>query len=120
DFNLYLCLQPGENPVLYRGANIPFTEEARERLRAAEVDQVYILATDRPAYQLYLERNLGRIVSDDRLPLEERSATLYFSAKELVRDLLLDPRAGDLQERSANVVEHTVGLLFNESQSFRH
>lgn len=120
EFALYLPGANGGAPVLYRAKDTPFSDDARMRLREAGQDSLLILSSDRSSYSRYLERNLGQIVLDASLPLEERSATLYYTSKELMFDLMTDPRSGDIMNRSANVVDHTVSLLFNESQSFRH
>jgi putative nucleotidyltransferase with HDIG domain len=120
EFDLYLPGNAYRQPVLYRSAELPFTEEARQRLTSTRVDQLLVKSTDRAAYKRYLERNLASIVSDTSIPLESRSATLYLSAQEVMHDLMVDPRSSDLVARSGNIVENTVRLLQNEQGSFRH
>lgn len=120
EFDLYLPGTAQRPPVLYRSAELPFTNEARERLSDNAIEYLLVRNADRAAYKRYLERNLASIVSDSSLPMETRSATLYFSAQEVVRDLMEDPRSSDLVGRSANIVENTVRLLQTEKGSLRH
>lgn len=118
-FELYLPVK-GLEPVLYRGADLPFTEEARARLAEAKHDTVLIRASDQAAYNRYLEQNLGSILNDASLPMEQRATALYQCSQNLVKEVMADPRAGEVLERTGNVVSHTVDLLFRESTSFQH
>jgi len=120
DFDLYLPGRPGAEPVLYRSAALPFTEELRERLADARIDHLLINVERRDAYFRYLERNLGDILKDEGVPLQQKSVALYGTAQNLVRELLQDPRSGDMMMRSGALVGHTVDLLFRESDSFHH
>ncbi len=119
DFEIYLPVKDCE-PVLYRTADLPFTAEARERVTAANHESVLIRATDQAAYNRYLERNLGEILNDSSLPMEKRATALYQCSQNLVKEILADPRSGEMMERTGNIVSHTVELLFRESTSFEH
>lgn len=119
DFELFLPVKSGE-PVLYRGANLPFTEEARQRVTAANHESILIRATDQAAYSRYLERNIGDILKDASLPMEKRATALYQCSQNVVKEILADPRSGEMMERAGKVVSHTVDLLFRESTSFQH
>lgn len=121
DFDLYLPPQSeNSTPVLYRQQSLPFTEDARSRLLSHKVETVYVSEAQRAQYQRYLERNLGNILSDPSVPMEERSSRLYDSAQGLVRDVLEDPRSGDIVSRSGELVEHMVSFLYAERSSFQH
>jgi len=121
DFDLYLRPpSDGAEAVLYRQRSLPFDEACLERLRATAVNAVYVSTSQRGQYQRYLERNLGNILKDPSVPLEERSSRLYDSAQGLVREVLEDPRSGDLVARSGELVEHMVRFLYAESASFHH
>ncbi len=121
DFDLYLppASATGE-PVLYRRKSLPFSEEARDRLVSNAVDEVYVADVQRGPYQRYLERNLGNILADSSVSMEERVSRLYDSAQGLVREVLEDPRSGGMVERSGELVEHMVRFLYAEGTSFEH
>lgn len=118
-FDLYIRGK-GETPVLYRSADLPFSEEAWARLHERKIGVLWIPSSQSRAYRLYLEANLGAILSDRSVPLEERSELLYQSAQGLVKEVLQDPRAGDLMQRSGTMVEHMVQFMFREGRSFYH
>ena len=65
DFDLYI--QIGGQLVLYRSANLSFTDKTRQKLIENNVDRLYIAFESRKKYQLYIEKNLPRIL-DDLLP----------------------------------------------------
>lgn len=106
--------------MLYRSAHLTFTEEARERVTAANHETILIRAADQAAYNRYLERNLGAILNDSSVPLAKRATALYQCSQNMVKEILADPRSGEMMARTGNVVSHTVDLLFRESTSFQH
>ncbi len=120
NFDLYLPSHDGRTPVLYRDGAFPITTALLERLRSGKVETLLVKSTDEEHYRHYLEANLGSLVADESVPLEERSALLYDSARNLVRDVLRDPRAGNVLQRSEEVVSHMVRFLFADKQAFYH
>jgi putative nucleotidyltransferase with HDIG domain len=121
DFNLFLMPSAAQGePVLYRGESLPFTEEARGRLIENRVQDLWVSSKQEKAYRRYVEANLGAVLEDASIPMQARSQTLYTSAQGLVRDVLEDPRSGDLVDRSADMVQNSVDFMFKEGSSFQH
>lgn len=118
DFDLYLPSH-GRPPVLYRQAQLPFSDEVRQRLVSARVKRLLVSRNQKEAYQLYVERNLGLILADETLPLDTRSGLLYEASTHVIRQVIADPRAGDLLQRSSNIVENTVTFLYSNPHAFR-
>lgn len=119
DFELYLDAK-GTVPVLYRGAHTEFTPDDAARLREARIETLLIRAGDSPAYYRYLENHLGAILTDSTLPMNQRATTLYQCSQNLVKEVLADPRSGEMMLRTGGLVAHTVDFLFKESTSFEH
>lgn len=119
DFDLFLPAQ-GIPPVLYRGAHVAYTADDIARLAEARHDTLLIRFSDAGAYNRYLERNLGMILTDSSLPMKTRATALYQCSQNLVKEVLEDPRSGEMMERTGDLVAHTVDLLFRESTSFEH
>ena len=117
-FDLYLPPRESRPPVLYRNGDLPFTEAAKSRLAIWHVDALYVKAEDEGCYRRYIESNLGELLQDQSVPMEVRSTVLYDSAKGLVKDVLSDPRSGDLLDRSGKLVDNMVNFIFDEKQSF--
>ena len=117
-FDLYLPPRESRDPVLYREGSLPFTEESKARLQDHKVDTVLISAEQQGLYNRYIESALGDILEDYTIPIAKRAQVLYTSAQSLVKEVLEDPRAGGLVGRSEEMVKHTVGFLYRESESF--
>jgi len=117
-FGLYLPPRPGREPVLYRDANLPFSEEARARLQDNRIGALLVKKADRRAWLQYTEQVLPAVLSNADVPVTERAALLYESAQELVHEVLANPESGDLIQTSRTAVDSMVGFLFNESSAF--
>jgi len=117
-FDLYLPPQPGREPVLYRDAHLPFTDEIKSRLRDNHISELLVKKTDRRAWLQYTEKILPGVLSNSALPVTERATMLYESAQELVHEVLANPESGDLIQSSKSAVDSMVGFLFKESTSF--
>lgn len=118
-FELYLSTQ-GKKPVLYRGANLRFTQDDVDRLTSFGVEFLYVPNDQMMYYTQYVESHLSEIVSDTALPVQFRSEVVYASAQTLVKDIFSDPRSKQALERSASLVRDSVDFLFKEGTSFRH
>ena len=119
DFQLYLA-PPGRGPVLYRERNLAFTDANRCRLMESGVEAVFVPDTDERAYRNYLERNLDAILDDPLLSPEQKSGVLYGSLVWVVEDVMHDPRAAGVVERSSNIVANTCKFLYDEQTTLEH
>jgi len=120
DFELHILPKAAGKPVLYRGADVAFTQEALDRLASHGVVDLWVSEKDRQKLRIYIEQHMGEILSDTTLPVEQRSNLMYESAQALVREAMEDPRSGNLIERSADLVPHMVQFIFEEGRSFEH
>lgn len=118
DFDLYLDV-PDRAPVLYRQSRMPFTDEVCRRLKSVRVDHLLVLKEQRDAYNLYVESYLGEILKDERVPLDDRSGMLYESSKQVMRQAMSDPRAGNLLVRASQLVENSTSFLRNQRTALR-
>ncbi len=119
NFELHLALR-GRSPVLYRAANLEFTQEDILRLTAYGVSHMFIPAHQTRAYHEYMEQHLAQILEDSELPMEFRTKVAYGAAQTVIQDILRDPRSKDMLRRSENLVENAVDFMFRESDSFYH
>ena len=106
--------------MLYRGTDVPFTAEDRERLLANGRRFVYIHIADQVRYRAQTERAVADAVEDPRLAVAEKSAIVYETSVELVNELLAEP---DLMAYSGRVEELSRSistLVLNDPQSFSH
>ncbi len=118
DFDLYLEM-PGKPAVLYRAASLSFTEEARARLNEARVATLLVSKKQSEAYHAYVEANLGAVLADDGVPLDDRAALLYESSTFVMQQLMQAPRSGPMLPRAKRLVNHTTAFLFHEGAAIR-
>ena len=118
-FDVYLKARDDRRPVLFRGKDIPFTEEVRERLVDSKVSELFIDSSDEKAYARYVEEHLGDIVRDEKLPAEEKSGLIYMSVQNLLSEVMTSERSGEVIKRSKAAVESSVDFMLNEPNALR-
>jgi HD-GYP domain-containing protein (c-di-GMP phosphodiesterase class II) len=121
NFDMYIRLlerNRKERFVLYRRRNLSFTERTRKNLTDHGTEALYIDASDKKEYQIYLERNLDGIIAAETVPVEEKSQIAYTCATGLVEELLENPRSGEHIHRSKAVISNLVNYMLNDSQAF--
>ena len=135
-FDLYLRHAGGE-PVLYRAANMPFTEEVRRRLLESGVHELYVPGDQAEQYRRYRketggdeeelaetpdvspeEARLGDILADRSLPLEQRCDTLLGVSHAVVQAAFSDLGSPGLPQRVHRVAEETARFLLAEPEAY--
>lgn len=106
------------NLVLYRSADLPFTERTKQKLIENNVDKVYITTDSREKYQSYIEKNLNKILHDPSIAEVKRAGILYETSTNLVQDILSRPTYGENIKRSKDLVENTVGYILKGQEAF--
>lgn len=116
NFDLYLNVN--RNLVLYRSADLPFTDRTRQKLLDNSVDKLYITSESRHKYQLYIEKNLNKIIHDPQIPELKKAGILYETSTNLVQDILSRPTYGENIKRSKELVGNTVGYILKGQEAF--
>lgn len=120
DFDIYLPPHTGSPPILYRERSLPFTEQVRTRLLSNHITELYVRVDQEEDCRRYLEQNLPDILADPNVSLEERSEILYAVTRDLLRDIMGDPRSPELIERSLHVVSTSIWHMSRERTAFEH
>lgn len=118
DFDLYLRTNKNKEPLLYRSKSLPITEHDISRLREQGIETLYARSENKREYKHYLETNLKDILSDKNVPVQKRTEVLYTVTTQAVKEMLDDPRSGELLPRSKNLVENTLDFIFHEPTAF--
>lgn len=118
DFDLYLWPGPKKPMVLYREKNLAFTEEIRTLLRESTVSHLYVRLDQGTNYQQYVEANLNDLLHNPSLNPTDKSDILYSTSVGLVKDLIADPRSGDIIKRCEKLVDNAVAFMFSTSSAF--
>lgn len=116
DFNLYLKING--NLVLYRSADLPFTDRTRQKLLENRVDRLYIRSSMKQNYQKYIEQNLEKIMTDPQIRDEKKANILYEASTGLVKDVFSNPTYGENIQRSQALVENTVSYILKGREAF--
>ena len=118
DFDLYLNIN--NHLVLYRSANLPFTDKTLCKLVDNRVDRLYVAFENKGKYQRYIEQNLDKILSDPKIQEEKKAGILYSTSTNLVKDVLNNPTYGENIQRSRDLVEQTVGFILQGQGAFHN
>lgn len=116
DFDLYLDVQGKK--VLYRSADLPFTEQTQAKLLEGQIVRLYIKTSNHGQYQRYIEKNLGIILEDPKIEPERKAGILYETSANLVKDVMAKPTVGDNIHRSEAVVSQTIGYILQGQDAF--
>ena len=116
DFDVYFRPRAHQPLVLYAKRLVAFTEEARKRLVASHVNDVFISDNDLGAYNRYIETNLQAIINDPRVQMQEKVSVLYSSASNVVEQLLRTPPDLDTVRRSREIVGYTVNFILSDEK----
>jgi len=119
-FDIYLSPENGiDPPVLYRNKNLPFTKDVKQRLIHHDVKTLSIPTENDQSFYKYIENNIGDILTDPDISIEQRAWFLYESAQNMIHSMMKDPRSSDMLQRSSNIADHAVHFMFKESNAFK-
>lgn len=118
DFDLYIKIN--SEMVLYRSADLPFTEQTLEKLRENNVARLYVQEDAKGKYQKYIEKNLSVILQDRTIPETKRAGILYETSKTLMKDVLDNPSYGENIKRSQGLVANTVSYILRGQEAFHN
>jgi HD-GYP domain-containing protein (c-di-GMP phosphodiesterase class II) len=112
-FSVYLW--QGNDFVLYTRSGQTFTEKHRQTLYNNGVKEIYVQSEDKPHYEKYIEENLGSILTNEALPLEDRSRVFYEASSSVVQSVFSNKLPGALSSayfnRVSAVVENSIRFL---------
>ncbi len=119
NFDLFLRTNKNNEPVLYRSKSLPITENDISRLRKQGIETLYARSENKREYNHYLEQHLKEILSDKNVSPQKRTEVLYSVTTQTVKEMLEDPRSGQLLPRSRNLIEHALDFIFHEPTAFQ-
>ena len=115
-FDLYINVN--RSLVLYRSADLPFTDRTRQKLLENKVERLYITGESRGKYQRYMEKNLGKVLTDPHVQEEKKAGILYEASTNLVKDVLANPTYGENIHRTKDLVTNTVEFILKGRDAF--
>lgn len=118
DFDLHIMVNG--NLVLYRSADLPFTEENRQKLLENQVVQLYVTNDCRQKYQIYIEKNLSIILDDPKVDEVQKATILYETSTNLIQEVLKNPTYGENIKRSKELVVSAVSYILKGREAFHN
>jgi len=118
--DLYLLVKTsiGGRYILYCRGDAVFENAKREVLLEKNINRLYIRKNDHQKYYKYMESNFQSIISDTRISSDEKTKIVYSAATNLVKDLLEDPRAGNVI-RTKTFAYNMVDYILKEDTAAR-
>ena len=116
DFDLYI--EVDKRLVLYRSADLAFTDRTRQKLLENKVAQLYVSFESKAKYQQYIEKNLDKILKDPSIQEVRKAGILYETSAGLVKNVLDNPTYGDNIQRSKDLVANAVEYILKGREAF--
>ncbi|NUM56075.1 MAG: HD domain-containing protein [Candidatus Hydrogenedentes bacterium] len=120
DFDIYVQLKGVEFPVLFRSKSLPISTEVLHRLGDNKHECILIPTSQGKEYALYLEKHLETVLTDETVPVVERTQLLYTTAHTMVENILANPESTDMMKSSKDLVASTAAFLKREKSAFEH
>ena len=120
-FELYLGL-PGRGGVrylLYKSADIEFTDKKRRELIENGVKTLYVRDEEASEYYTYVDRTVGQVLASDKISPAEKSAVLYETSQSLIKSTFERPESPLIMSANKKVVAHTVSSITAEPVMLR-
>ncbi|MDR4508797.1 MAG: HD domain-containing protein [Candidatus Brocadiaceae bacterium] len=119
DIFLKLCVNNKEQFVLYVSGETLINTSKIDRLLKEHVERLYIRKEDCQKFFQYLESSLKKIIHDGTLKTEEKAGIVYDLAKNIMVDVLKNPRSGENIAHSRELISNTVEFIINNKDASR-
>ncbi len=94
--------------LVYRREDLPFTHTQRDALIENGLETLYVSPDQVSLYWEYLSAGIKQILSDEGVPLSERSRILYESSEQLSQRIASAPVAGENVQLAQEVVAGSI------------
>jgi len=110
-----LFIRHGDKHVLYKNANLPFTQSDKDRLLDNKVKCLFVTSDQISAYNQYVEANLAVLMSDESLEPVERQNVLYQASVNYVHEIFDSPAVAIRQnaDRCRKLIENILNDVMN-------
>lgn len=121
NFDLYIAVpvRTGVRYLLFKARNVELTKQKRLELIERGVNTLFVKERDIEAYQTFVERTIGKMLTDDATPPRKKSEILYATTSSIVRSTFQRPDSEALITTNQKLMGHQVALLAAEPQMVR-
>ncbi|MBT4484405.1 MAG: HD domain-containing protein [Candidatus Latescibacteria bacterium] len=117
-FDVFFLNGEGEK-VIYCANGEVVNEEVLEKIQEHNIEKLYILEKDKKKYNLYIEKFLGKIISDPQVNAPVKAKTVYDSMTN-VAALLFDNPTTEIIIRYKNVINNIVEYIFENDSALKN
>jgi HD-GYP domain-containing protein (c-di-GMP phosphodiesterase class II) len=120
-FELYLAVptRAGVQYLLYKAAEIEFTDKKRLELMENGVTTLYVSDQDAGVYYEFVDRTVGEVLRSATVPPQEKSRVLYETSSSLIKSTFERPESPLVMSTNQRVVTHTVSAISAEPAMLR-
>jgi HD-GYP domain-containing protein (c-di-GMP phosphodiesterase class II) len=115
DLYLFVKTITDSRYILYGRGNEIFDNDKKEKLVEKNISRLFIKKEAQPKYYEYLESNFQNIISDTRIPPDERTQIVHSAATYLVKDLFKNPISENIK-RTKKFAYAMVDFILNEDK----
>lgn len=119
-FDLFIRPDDRAPAVLYREKHLPLTAADIARLRGSVTGAILIRSSEQHAFDSYIADHIKDILKDESIPVSERSSLLYKSTTSLMHQVMNEPRAHGLLEKTIEVTNEAVDFIAAKGGAFHH
>ncbi|MFQ5962974.1 MAG: HD-GYP domain-containing protein [Candidatus Scalinduaceae bacterium] len=116
DIYILMNVKGSTRYVLYCKGDAVFGGGKKEQLIKKNVNRLFIRKNDEQKYYEYLETNFQDIISDKKIPSDEKAQIVHGTATNLVKDVFNDPRTGNI-DRSKTFAYNMVDYILKDEKA---
>jgi HD-GYP domain-containing protein (c-di-GMP phosphodiesterase class II) len=117
-FDIYYQYGEG-NMVLYSAGGEKVSEEVRCKIPENLASRLYIRQKDKLSYNLYVEKNLRKMLIDDTVDTSAKAKAAYSTVVFLAEILFKEPKA-DIIRRYKQTIMNTLEFVLKDNSAFFH
>jgi HD-GYP domain-containing protein (c-di-GMP phosphodiesterase class II) len=115
DLYLFVKTTADSRYILYCKGDAVFENQKKEKLVEKNISRLFIKKDNQQKYFDYLESNFQDIISDIKIPPDDRIQIVHSAATNLVKDLFKDPKSENI-ERTKKFAYTMVDYILNEDR----
>lgn len=125
--DIYLMQSKESAPVLFRRKNLDIAGDELQKLLESGIEMGYVPREQVADYQRFLQDNVGSIVANQELPLEDRLRFLGDTGRSILREVFLSDdideavdQIRDLSIYMSSLISENEVVLFEMFETLRH
>lgn len=109
DFSLYTVRPSDHAPIQLapKGSN---TSDLQHLVQNPRLSHFFIDKAETQQFQGFMTSSMTTLIKDDKIPLPQKSQVIYGCAKDIMRDVLDNPRSGESIKQATGMADNIIDL----------